>query len=459
MRHNLLKNWNLLEASGIYNRDPGQKFAKNNHEISFVEVRSFPELGKYESSEELENAVGQVQEELGDTPIQWTNREIGNKAFGLAYFTDENGNAVVFGRFFRQIDRVMTGRWANTDMLGWNLQTGAAKKMQTGLDPQSLIKTEAVFTSSQEVIDKVVANGLVDPVMVNGLTAVATGQPLPIIFEGSYSNMAAIRDYFGEIMQPLALQSGLIGGEADGAKVLINNQPWSACNIKWPMDPTHNLVDSYMISPEGIEIGISSKGGAGAKASAKNLHDAIQNAVDRGDNDFLASVQYARDVVTIIAENSQYQGPLKLAMALKMINIEDADYVLKLIKAQVNRPRNLSQNLIKWWNKGKSTKGNAIDKTQPNYTAGRHLLANIAQVVCDKINAKAKFGDQALKLMNQSSIIQVYTNVGKAGDDLKLTGFKSIYPPNFKGKIVLASDKQYNATRTGGKLSFTFKKI
>ena len=81
MRYNLLKNWNLLEASGIYNRDPGQKFAKNNHEISFVEVRSFPELGKYESSEELENAVAQVQEELGDTPIQWTNKEIGNSPF------------------------------------------------------------------------------------------------------------------------------------------------------------------------------------------------------------------------------------------------------------------------------------------------------------------------------------------------------------------------------------------
>ena len=96
-------------------------------------------------------------------------------------------------------------------------------------------------------------------------------------------------------------------------------------------------------------------------------------------------------------------------------------------------------------------------KTQPNYTAGRHLLANIAQVVCNTINAEPKFGAQALKIMNQSSIVQIYTKTGHKGNDLTLQPFHSIYPPNFTGKIILSSDKQYNATRTGGKLSFSFK--
>ena len=135
----------------------------------------------------------------------------------------------------------------------------------------------------------------------------------------------------------------------------------------------------------------------------------------------------------------------------------DAEYVLKLLKAQVDRPRNLSDNLKVIWNNGKSVKGNRINKGHPNYTAGRHLLANIAQVVCNTINAKPKFGAQALKIMNQSSIVQIYTKTGHKGNDLTLQPFHSIYPPNFSGKIVLESDKNYNSTRTGGKISFSFK--
>jgi len=456
MRHNFLKNWYIAEASGIYNRTAGQQFIKNEELITYVDIKSFPELDKFETPEELEAAVEDIQSQL-TAPIQWVNIASGNRAFALAHFTDEAGKDVYFGRFFRQIDRVMTGKWANTDMLGWRLNTGAGQKMQSGLDPQTLIKTENVFTSSQAVIQQVIQNGLTDKTMQDGLNAVASGQPLPILFIDQQPNEAAIRDYFGEILQPLALKANLVTGEADNARALIDNQPWDVCSIKWPMSMNHNLVDSYMISPDGVEVGISSKGGAGAKASAKNLHDAVLAVEKRKDNELLQTVAYARDVVEIIATNSANEGPLILGIKLGLMNQNDAEYVLKLIKAQVDRPRNLSDNLKVMWNNGRSVKGNRINKSHPNYTAGRHLLANIAQVVCNTINAEPQFGTQALKLMNQSSIVQIYTKTGHSGNDLKLVGFNSIYPPNFSGKIVLESDKNYNSTRTGGKISFSFK--
>ena len=266
------------------------------------------------------------------------------------------------------------------------------------------------------------------------------------------------RDYFGEILQPLALKAGLIKGEVDKALPLIAPHSWNDCSIKWPMSKTHNLVDSYMISPDGVEVGISSKGGPGAKASAKNLHDAVLAAEKRPNGqDFMKTVTYAKRVVEIIATNPAKNGPLILGIELGLMDQNDAEYVLKLLKAHVDRPRNLSDNLKVMWNNGKSVKGNPIDKTQSGYTAGRHLLANIAQVVCNTINSKPRFGTQALKIMNQSSMVQIYTKTGRKGNDLLLQPFHSIYPPNFTGKIVLSSDKAYNSTRTGGKLSFNFK--
>jgi len=266
MRHNFLKNWYIAEASGIYNRQPGQQFIKNEELITFVDITSYPELDKFETPEELETAVEDIQSKL-ESDIQWVNKASGNRAFAIARFTDEDGKEVYFGRFFRLMERSMTGKWDNTDMLGWRLNTGAGKKMQSGLDPQTLIKTENVFTSSQAVIQQVIQNGLIDKSMQDGLNAVVLGQDFPILFIDQQPNEAAIRDYFGEILQPLALKAGLIKGEADKALPLIAPHSWNDCSIKWPMSKTHNLVDSYMISPDGVEIGISSKGGAGAKAS------------------------------------------------------------------------------------------------------------------------------------------------------------------------------------------------
>ena len=456
MRHSFLKNWYIAEASGLYNRQPGQQFIKNEKLITFVDITSYPELDKFETPEELEAAVEDIQSQL-TTPIQWVNIASGNRAFALAHFTDEAGKDVYFGRFFRLIQRTMTGKWDNTDMLGWRLNTPSGEKMQSGLDPQTLVKTENVFTSSQAVVQQVIQNGLTNKTLQDGLNAMASGQPLPILFIDQQPNEAAIRDYFGEILQPLALKAGLIGGEADQAKALIAPHSWDACSIKWPMSRVHNLVDSYMISPDGVEVGISSKGAKGAPASAKNLYDSILSSKKRGDKKFLRSVAYARDVVEIIATNPANEGPLILGVKLGLMDEADSNYVLKLLKAQVDRPRNLSDNLKILWNNGRSVKGNPINKTQSGYTAGRHLLANIAQIVSNTINDEPLFGGQALKIINQSSIIQIYTKTGRDGNDLKLVRFDSIYPPNFEGKIILVADKNYNSTRTGGKLSFKFE--
>ena len=88
MRHNFLKNWYIAEASGIYNRQPGQQFIKNNKLITFVDVKSFPDLDNFETQEELEAAVEDIQSQL-TAPIQWVNNVSGNRAFAIAHLTDD----------------------------------------------------------------------------------------------------------------------------------------------------------------------------------------------------------------------------------------------------------------------------------------------------------------------------------------------------------------------------------
>ena len=60
-------------------------------------------------------------------------------------------------------------------------------------------------------------------------------------------------------------------------------------------------------------------------------------------------------------------------------------------------------------------------------------------------------------MLNQSSIVQIYTNIGKSGDDVILKDFRAVYPPNFQGKVMLEGGKNYYSSRVGGKMAFNIK--
>ena len=81
------------------------------------------------------------------------------------------------------------------------------------------------------------------------------------------------------LWDPVALMSDMVGGQAEDARRdLLRGIPWANCSIFWPMAMNAHLLTVTLLHRDGTRVGISSKGGKGAKASVKNIQDAIEKA-------------------------------------------------------------------------------------------------------------------------------------------------------------------------------------
>lgn len=449
----------MTEAKGIFGRLPGDTFVNpDGKAFKFVAATAFPDadMAKFATPQERDQAIAQF-EKNANSQILWTNSpSSGTLAFAVAELDDEDAGRVFWGRYLQQTKHNMLGVWSNKDIpSGWKLATKGAQKLQAGFDPQNLIKTEQVFTNVNQVIQTVATNSP-DPVkqiFTENLQNLAQGQGA-IVFPGMAAQMEAIRDYFGEIMQPVALAGGVVAGQAEDARMaLADGAPWSRCKVQFPMAMNAALCDSFVIAPNGQEIGISSKGGSGAKASAKNLHDAYKKAEQEGNTELLQTAKTAIDIVSIVAENSAMEGPFKLGIALGVpgITLELLDEVALYIKTGKTTFDGITKNartiLAPY----------TVKPDVVGFNTGYAIMAAVAKTVANAVNMNEQFSQGALALLNQSSIIQIYTKMAKKGEDAVLQGFTAVYPPNFEGHIMMDGGKNYYSSRIGGKLAFYFK--
>jgi hypothetical protein len=73
-----------------------------------------------------------------------------------------------------------------------------------------------------------------------------------------------------------------VGAEAARKDILGPKGSYAGSEINFPADKNNGLVDSYLLHPSGVEIGISSKGEKGASASVKNISDGVTTARNKG---------------------------------------------------------------------------------------------------------------------------------------------------------------------------------
>ena len=92
------------------------------------------------------------------------------------------------------------------------------------------------------------------------------------------------------------------------------------------------------------------------------------------------------------------------------------------------------------------------------FNTGYALTSALAKRVAIEVNKNPEFSKGAIALLNTASIIQLYTKVGKKENDVVVTGYDAVYPPNFTGTIGLDGGKNYYSARIGGKFSFKFLK-
>jgi hypothetical protein len=270
-----------------------------------------------------------------------------------------------------------------------------------------------------------------------------------------------IRDYLGESIQPLAFvaEASGIEGQWKDAESLLGGAGFKNCKVFFPAEQNNPLCDSYLIAPNGLEIGISSKGKDGANASIKNLKDTVDKLreIDPA-NPLLTKYKKTVEVIDYLGSKgvSAIVGPIELAKKEKLITDQQATILYELFKTR-SQAQNIEdypemQNIYDAY--GFKTDPENLRKFRLRYG----LLANVAKMVSAHYNELPEFQEGAIKLLNQSSIVQAYTFTKQAGNDVIVTKINTIYPPNFKGIIQLDGGKNYTGNANQGKIAFKFKK-
>lgn len=441
---------NLLEARGLFARGEGEKYKDTTgKDFTFSTMEKFPEQGKYETPEELQIQVDAVTKQRGS--LIWVNKLPKNGgSFAVATFKSDDNKTMSFAKAFTEIQGNMFGKWDNDQLPGLTYQSKASKKAFTGFKPQQLFKSGNTFQSGSNLLDNLIANQSLSENIRSGLGMLAGGK-LPT-FPGERENLESIRDYLGEVLQAATVTThpGLVGGQLEEARrAILGGNDWTTCSVEFPMSQTSTLVDSIITAPSGEQVGLSSKGGKGSDASAKNLYDALQKMDPKVKAKLAKKYPLSVKVVNLIAENTALEGPLVLGIDLGLITEENAVEIRAHIKNHQVNIRKLSP-----WAKG-FTKLYAT-KEPAGWNYGFWLLANLAKECSRVVNADPSFGTGCIQFLNNSSLIQIYTSVGVKGDAVAVTGLRAVYPPKFTGTIALNGGKMYNARGIIGRFGFGF---
>lgn len=456
MRFNEFK---LTESSrGVLFRNPGDPFvskANPDDVLTFVQAQYFPDHNpnsRYETPEEFTVAVKDAGDQFPG--IVWTNRPNSSTlAFAVITLQDAQNKEKYYGRFFSYIYANMAGKWGNDGIPGYDLNIKSSKKSKSGLKPTDIFPMGQQFDSLPDILSE--AKNKLPPNLVSGLGMIANRQ-MPF-FANETERLAAIRDDLGETISVMALWNGMIGGQAEDArKFLLKGQPWATCSITFPAGKNNGLVDSVLRPRKGVAIGISSKGAAGAKASASNIWAGVELLKSTGQQAVIDKYPEAVQVLQTIQEETSVNGPFVLGAEYGICTTDDWHLVTESIK---NGYKQVPDS-PKWKNIRTLMSHVVSEKTNAsNYNIGYHALAGLAKVVADTVNTQCpNFGEACLTFLNSSPLIQIHTDAKADPKGVLITGFRPIWPPQFKGTVRLNAGKSYYTTDAINKFAFEFKK-
>jgi hypothetical protein len=453
----------LTESTGLANRKPGDVFADpEGNEIRFQSIDFFPPGGgKYQTSEETQKAIDIAIKSIGVTPIETNWFRGSTRSFGIAQFQDAQGNPLAFIRYFdKELSADPRGNyWDNQGGIpGYRYQGKAAVKTQSNATPQDILTQLDDLTPAdilRQVEEKFPGSNLVTVTQ-----HLVSGGELPFTFmRPQEMDISAFQDYFCELLQPIALQTGQFEGEAAAAALaFLPDGGFSDTTINFSTSKTEGLSDSIMTAPDGRSIKVSSKGGKGAPASVVNIlnaYDELQRTANG--RKLTKKLINTVEILNTIKNTGQAEGPLVLAQQFGIITEKDAEFIRALkqvrplpldsFKDVSIRGKQPSKNLVKL-----AKERNTKEPMQVNFFY--HLMASVAFKVADYVNNKTDFGKDTAVILNNSALIQVYTKVTARGQQWTLQKFGSKWPGSIFSPIALDPSKSYYST--GIKQKFTF---
>lgn len=456
---------NLLnETSGLSGREPGERYVKTGSEnpddaIIFKSLTFFPEVGGYDSLEQTQNAFAAVQKKV-KTPITILTQPRGDmRAFGIVEFETPKGPWYLV-KFAKDIKPVRTAnKFLQTDDIppkgSWTYDTGRAKKETVGYKPSQVLTDQKSQTPSS-IVAQITKHFGKKSYEAKAAAIFAQATAFPIVIPAGNMQFEAFRDYFTEMLQPIALINNMpVKGNAyEAAKIFLKGN-YTNCVTSFNPTPGGTLYDSLLVNPKGKQIKLSSKGAKGAVASSVNLLRAVQELEAAGMPQFAKEYADVIRILKTIDQQGHAEAALTLATDYGLISQEEASVVMSMKPVplqgfNINKVPGITDNLKKFYAERKAQDPNKIIPMN-------HLVASIAYTVANLINTKTNFSDAAADILNHSAFVQMYTEAKhdkKAGTFL-ITGFTSVWPSKLFTQVAFTATKSYSSSKSS-KGSFNF---
>lgn len=453
MRDILSKLEIITESTGLAGRKAGDVFRNDDgDEIVFNNIEFVPTQGGRLEPDELDMLVNQYEVETGG--IKWMNNRTGRTGgFAVASFAGSEGE-VYYGRYLESIKPNITDNYVPNQVDDYRFAGKAAAKAQAGLTPQDLLKNK-IDLSTTGILNELSESLGEDNILYQVAYKLSTGEPLPMTFDAPDDiSFSAFRDYFCEILQPIALQRGQYTGNAGEAAEAFLGGTFEGTLISFDDSKTAGLSDSIMTNDEGKFIKVSTKGGKGATASTKNLIDSV-NELQETENGrkLIAKYEDTINIMREIQKRGQAGAPLYLGMKYDIIDENDARSILEMkTRPPINLAdiddMELSPTLVKL---AKERGTNNPEKLNLYY----HLMAAVAFKAADEVNDKTDFSKAAADILNNGALVQVYTKAKESKGQWTLNEFDTVYPGDSIKGVYLSASKTYYST--GIKGNYTFK--
>lgn len=448
MRDLLDKIQSLFESTGLAGRKQGDTFKNpEGDKITFNRIEFLPVEGGKLDKEQLDQTVSQLPD------VQWQNKQSA-KSGGIILATfDTPQGEVQYGFFKDTIKPNATDNYVPNQVGTYRFAGKAAEKIQSGLTPQDLLSKRDNLTS-EEIINQLSEKLGPDNILVQVAQRVAGGEEFPISFAAPADiSFTGFRDYFCEILQPMAMQVGSYTGNAGEAAEIFLGGSFADTLISFDSAKNAGLSDSILTKEDGKYVKISTKGGKGAQASSKNLMDAVNelNATPNGKK-LLETYKDSINLLQKIQELGQYKAPLFLGVNYGIITQDEANKILSL---RNEKPINLKD--IKNYNLGSNLEKLALGRETDNPESVNlfyHLLASVAHLAAVEVNDKTDFSSAASDILNNGALVQVYTKAKQGEKEWVLESFDTVYPGKSIKGVYLSAGKTYYSTGVKGNYTF-----
>jgi len=444
----------IVEGRGLAARVPGEQFKNPEGDvIVFQSLDFYPERGQFDTPEEMQAAIAAVE---AQHPVEWTNKpNAGMMAFAIAKFNyAPHGKDYFLGRYYRQIsaNRVQND-WQHKDIPGgFKYQSKAGQKENTGYKPSEVL-TQFQNNNVDSIARQIIAKFGQDSDEVVALNAFIAANSFPITFPKGSINFAAFRDYFCEMLQPLALvmDKPIKGNANEAAEIFMGAGNYNDCTISFNAGVTGGLYDSLLVSAEGKQIKLSSKGKSGANASVVNLLKSI-NELKVAPKGAVLLKKHAEviEILKDIDAKGHFGAPLKLAIDYNILAPGDDTFAMTL---KGYGP----EDQIDWQGHSKleALYNGRKAKNMAVIIPLEHLISAVAYKVATYVNTNTNFGKAASDILNHSALVQMYTDASEGKETITINNFNAIYPSETVTGVLLDASKAYMSTQ--GKGNFTFK--